>query len=138
MILSTQPTEDNHFKGRYAIWIGLGFLLLGVVSTGINLWVMLLAGEFSGAIVLGVLLTVIGVLYLKQPYFAIAPNRLTIYNLLGKSVKRYPFASYDHIIVENGSVYIKSDYAEDTNQSKKVNISRWLVRSKDWAQMASI
>lgn len=138
MTPSTQPTEDNHFKGRYAIWIGIVFLLLGLVSTGINLWVMLLAGEFSGAIVLGVLLTVIGVLYLKQPYFAIAPNRLTLYNLLGKSVKRYPFASYSHITVENGSVYIKSDYAEETNQREKVNISRWLVRSKDWARLTSI
>jgi len=138
MIPSIQPTEDNHFKGRYAIWMGVGFLLLGVVSTGLNLWAMLLAGEFSGAIVLGILLTIIGVLYLKQPYFVIAPNRLTLYNLLGKSVKRYPFASYDHITVENGIVYIKSDYAEDTNQREKVNISRWLVRSKDWARLTSI
>ncbi len=138
MMPSTQPTEDNHFKGRYAIWIGVGFLLLGLVSTGLNLWVMLLSGEFSGAIVLGVLLTVIGVLYLKQPYFAIAPNRLTIYNLLGKSVKRYPFISYGHITVENGHVYIKSEYTEETSSREKVNISRWLVRPEDWARLTSM
>ena len=132
------PTESDHFKARYAIWIGVSFLLLGLVSTGLTLWVMLLSGEFNGAIVLGLLLTIIGFLYLTRPYFAIAPNRLTIYNLLGKSVKRCPFASFNHLALENNSLYINSSYTEETGAREKVNISRWLVRSKDWARLSSI
>lgn len=132
------PTEADHFKGRYALWLGTIPLCLGLITTAITLWLMLLNGSFSSTVVLGLLLILIGFLYLTRPYFAVAPNRLTIYNLLGKSVKRYPLASFSHIVVENSSVYIKSDYATAAEQNEKVDISKQLMRSQDWQHLKAI
>lgn len=130
------PTETHPLKGRYKLWLGVAFLLLGLVSTGLNVWVMLLEGGFSGAVVLGLLLTLIGVLYLRQPYFAIAPNRLTIYNLLGKPIQRYPFASWAQFSLEANTLYIEG--AEASEGKTKVKLNAWMVNSADWERVKSL
>ena len=130
------PTEAEHFKARYQLWIGAVFLIIGSVTAGMSLWRMLLGGGFVGAAVLGVLLMAVGFLYLTRPYFAIAPNRLTVYNLLGNTVKRYPFESFSHISIESGAFYIESSYAD--SPPEKVNISRWMVRSGDWKRLQAL
>ncbi|NJM96529.1 MAG: hypothetical protein HC800_04370 [Phormidesmis sp. RL_2_1] len=133
---SPLPTEAEHFKGRYQPWLGLAFFLLGATTTTLNLWAMLLSGELKGAIVVGALLTIIGVLYLNRPYFALAPNRLTIYNLIGSAVNRYSFESFSQIKIENGSVLIDSSYPNEPPQ--KVKITPWMVRSADWKRLKAI
>lgn len=132
----SSPTEAEHFKARYKLWIGAICLITGGVTAGMSLRAMLLEGGFIGAAVLGVLLMAVGFLYLSRPYFAIAPNRLTVYNLLGNAVKRYPFESFSHISVESGALYIQSGYTETTRE--KVNISRWMVRSADWKRLQAL
>ena len=127
------PTEAEHFKARYPLWIGATFLIIGSVAAGMSLWVMLLRGGFIGAAVLGALLMAVGFLYLTRPYFAIAPNRLTIYNLLGNAVKRYPFESFSRLSVENATLYIESSYADGAKE--KTNVRRWMVRSSDWKRL---
>ncbi|MGB3297438.1 MAG: hypothetical protein WBA76_04150 [Phormidesmis sp.] len=130
------PTEIEHFKVRYKLWIGAAFLLLGSVTVGMSLRAMLLNGGFIGAAVLGLLLMVAGFLYLSRPYFAIAPNRLTIYNLIGSAVKRYPFESFGHLSIENTTLYIEGS---NTGAAKsKVNIKGWMVRSADWKRLQAL
>lgn len=133
---ASPPTEAEHFKACYKLWIGALFLIIGSVTTGVGLWAMLLEGGFIGAAVLGVLLMAVGFLYLSRPYFAIAPNRLTVYNLLGNAVKRYPFESFSHLSIESGAFYIESSYADSPRE--KINISRWMVRSSDWRRLQSL
>ncbi len=130
------PTEAEHFKARYQLWIGATFLTIGSVTAAMSLWAMLLEGGFMGAAVLGVLLMAVGFLYLTRPYFAIAPNRLTVYNLLGNAVKRYPFGSFSRLSIENATLYIESSYADGTRE--KANISRWMVRSADWKRLQAL
>ncbi len=128
------PTEDNHFKGRYALWLGLSFLLLGGLTTLVSLQAILMNGRINGAIIIGVITTIIGILYLIRPYFSLAPNRLTVYNLLGNAVKRCPFESFGHLIIEKGTLYI-----ENSNESReKVKINRWMVKSADWKKLKQI
>ncbi len=139
--LAALPTEDRHFKGRYRLWLGLVFLLLGLLTTGLNTWVMLLNGQFSGAVVLGLLITLIGILYLKQPYFAIAPNRLTLYNLIGRPVKRYSFESFSQLSIEGSTLYLKDRYLKDNTDAMaktKVNLTRWMMKSADWQRIEAI
>lgn len=133
-IATILPTELNHFKGRYALWIGLTALLSGVLITFFNLWIMHLNGQFSSAIIGGALLTVMGILYLSRPYFSLAPNRLTTYNLLGKAVKRYSFESFGHLTIEKNVLYIESRH----EIREKVNINRWRVKSADWEKLQLI
>ncbi len=133
---ASPPTEAEHFKARYKLWIGALSLIIGSVTAGVGLWAMLLEGGFIGAVVLGVLLMAVGFLYLSRPYFAIAPNRLTVYNLLGNPVKRYPFESFSHISIESGAFHIESGYADTSRE--RVNISRWMVRSSDWRRLQAL
>ena len=134
----TLPTEASPFTGRYALWVGLMSLLIGLLLTGISLWFMLLSGEFNGGIVGGLAVIAVSIRYLTGSYFSVAPNRLTVYNLIGRPVRRYPFASFDHIILEGDCVYIESKYAEAADNRQRVSISRFLVRSEDWARLAAM
>jgi hypothetical protein len=128
------PTEAEHFKARYKSGLGMACLLLGGVIAAISLRAMLQQGGFIGLMVIGVVIITMGGLYLRQPYFAIAPNRLTLYNLLGNTVKRYPFESFAHISLENGALYIESGHAG----KEKVNIRQWMVKSADWQQLQAL
>lgn len=128
------PTEAEHFKGRYALWLGLIFLLLGGLTTLVSLRAMVINGRINGAIITGIITTGIGILYLIRPYFSLAPNRLTVYNLLGNTVKRYPFESFGHLTIEKGALYI-----ENSNESReKAKINRWMVKSADWKKLTQI
>ncbi len=138
MTLFSLPTESDPFKGRYATWVGIMGLLAGLILTGLDLWFMLLSGEFNAGIIAGLVLTIVGIRYLTLPYFSVAPNRLTIYNLIGRPVRRYPFAAFSHIILEGDSVYIESEYAEEIDKRQRVHISRFLVRPQDWARLSSM
>lgn len=133
-IAAPLPTEANHFKGRYALWLGLGFLLLGGLTTLVSLQAMLMNGRINGAIITGVITTVIGILCLIRPYFSLAPNRLTVYNLLGNAAKRYPFESFGHLTIEKSTLYIENSH----ESRKKVKIHRWMMKSADWKQLQQI
>ncbi len=131
------PTEAEHFKARYALWLGGSFLLVGIITTLLSLWMIATQGSFNSSILVSLVLGAVGFLYLTRPYFAIAPNRITIYNLIGKSVKRYPFATFSHIVVDNDSLYIEGA-DEPGGQRERVKVNKRLVRSKDWAHVEAI
>ena len=134
---SPAPTEEKHFKGHYKPLIGIALMLLGAIASLMSLWLMLLNNQFNVAIVIGLAALLFGYLYLTRPYFVIAPNRITVYNPMGKVVKRYPFASFDHLHTENKHLYIESGYLE-TGSREKVNLHKWMVRAQDWRQLEAI
>ncbi|MEM9088909.1 MAG: hypothetical protein AAGC93_09215 [Cyanobacteria bacterium P01_F01_bin.53] len=125
------PTEAQHFKARYKTWIGITMLVIGVIATVLNVWVMLLSGSFSFTIIPCVLPAIIGFLYLTRPYFVVAPNRLTIYSPIGQVVKRYPFKSFNDIKLVNDRLYIESVDANLTG-AEQVKISKGLTHAQDW------
>lgn len=134
---SPAPTEDEHFKGRYNPLIGIALILLGAIATLVSLWLMLLNNQFNVAIVIGLVALLFGYLYLTRPYFTVAPNRLTVYNPIGKVVKRYPFESFNHLYTEKSHLYIESGYSE-AGSREKVNLNKWMVRAQDWRQLEAI
>ncbi|MEO1447782.1 MAG: hypothetical protein AAFV46_16410, partial [Cyanobacteria bacterium J06635_11] len=125
------PTEAQHFKARYKTWMGITMLVIGVIATVLNVWVMLLSGSFSFTIIPCVLPAIIGFLYLTRPYFVVAPNRLTIYSPIGQVVKRYPFKSFNDIKLVNDRLYIESVDASLTG-AEQVKISKGLTHARDW------
>ncbi len=135
------PTEAQHFKGRYKVSVGIAFLLIGTVTVLLSLWRIGLDGlrrPVLLGLVLGIVVTLLGMVYLTRPYFGVAPNRLTVYSLLGKTVKRYPFASFNHLKIEDGHLYVESSDVAEGNRREKVKISKWMVRSDDWQRLQRI
>lgn len=128
------PTESEHFKARYPLWMGAIPLGIGLFSTFTTLRMMLSNGMFSAGLVASVILIILGSLFLTRPYFGIAPNRLTVYSLIGKAIKRYPFASFSDMNVINGKLYIESNDADRTG-AEKVKVAKRFTNAKDWTTM---
>ncbi|MEL6939996.1 MAG: hypothetical protein AAFO84_12460 [Cyanobacteria bacterium J06598_1] len=136
---SLLPTEANHFRGYYKPWFGIGLLILGGLNLMIVLRAILITGTFNSGIITGIASTVVGYLFLTRPYFAIAPNRLTIYNLIGSTVKRYPFKAFSNLQVEGSQLHIKDTEDEMTVVTgRKVNIRKWIIKSEDWKRLEAI
>lgn len=131
------PTESDHFKVRYKTWVGALCLLLGIAATLLSLRTMLTSNRFSSSVIFGILAMIVGYLFLTRSYFVIAPNRLTVYGLLGKAVKRYPFAAFSDIKTENGKVYIDSDAAAGSSR-ESVSLINWLIHPDDWETLKAI
>ncbi len=134
------PTEADHFKVRYARWLGFSLLPIGILNLLLVAWVILLESKFNSGIITGILCTACGYLYCTRPYFALAPNRLTIYNLIGSAVKRYPFADFQDLKIEGKQLYIATSESgvDNTSQTEKVKITKWLIRSSDWKKLEMI
>lgn len=131
------PTEDNHFKARYVPWLGLGLLALGILNLVLAILLIFLNGGFNAGLVTGAVLAVVGYLYLTRPYFSLAPNRLTIYNLIGSPVKRYSFESFNDIAIESNAVYLESG-SVTPHQKEKLKLAKWMVRSADWKKFCAM
>ena len=128
--------EDNHFRASFNPWIGLAFITAGLLIFLLTLRAMLASSTFSFRLIVGILLIAVGSLYLKRPYFAIAPNRLTVYSFFGQVVKRYPFASFSDIEISGSNVYIKPTEAGD--RPEKTKIHRWITRPADWKKLQQL
>ena len=145
MTSSFLPTEAQHFKGRYRVSLGIACLVIGTLSASLNLWIMGFDDQPSRPILLGFIgiliscsVASLGILYLTRPYFGVAPNRLTIYSVLGKVAKRYPFAAFSSLKIENDSLYIESSDGERDSQREKVKIKKWAIRAEDWERLQQI
>ena len=134
---SILPTQRNHFKAYYQPWIGILLFGFGLAICVFALVSMVQSGSFNSVIVLGVFLTLAGYLYLTRPYFTLAPNRLTIYNLIGKVVKRYPFEAFNNLRVDKGTVYVENSFIE-RDCLEPTTLKRWLIKSQDWEKLKQI
>ncbi len=123
------PTEDNHFQARFNPWIGVVLIFMGLLFSRLALRTILVDQVFSLRLFLGILLAAVGLLYLKRPYFRIAPNRLTVYSFYGQVVKRHPFAKFNDISINSGKVYLQTSKTENP---KRVKIQQWMTKPSDW------
>ncbi|MEL6490098.1 MAG: hypothetical protein AAFV85_18190 [Cyanobacteria bacterium J06634_6] len=127
--------EKEYLEAKYAPWLGITALLLGLLNVVLAVGVILLSGEFSTTIVTGILLTIVGILYLTRIYFVVAPNRITLYNLLGSAVKRYVYASPTELRLEGSTIYIET---ETDSKPQKIKVAKWMTKSADWKQLESM
>jgi hypothetical protein len=112
-------------KVRYNPAVGIVLLVLGAVCLFLGLWLMAL-GELNGAVFAGLLVTVLGILYLVRPYFWVMPSTVEVVATVGPAKRRYPFQT---LAVEGGKLYAVS---EDGTR-KKIPVARWMANSADWA-----
>lgn len=107
-------------------------LVGGSINLLLSIWVILLGG-FSVAIVTGVLITVIGILYLARPYFVVEPSRIVLYNLFGMPMKQYAIEPYSTVRIENNKLYIHTK-----DSQTKVNVTKWLANADDWQKLQQL
>ncbi|MEO1590644.1 MAG: hypothetical protein AAFU71_05045 [Cyanobacteria bacterium J06632_22] len=127
--MSEAVTAVETLTLRYKTTLGWSIVALGLINLGLGIWLLLL-GQLVSAGVLGILFLVVGYLYLKRPYFDVKADRITIYNLLGNVVKRYPLTPHERLKVENNKLLI-----EQSGMARKVAVSRFLIKNEDWAAL---
>jgi hypothetical protein len=114
---------------RYTPVVGVLALLLGAICSFLGLWLVLL-GEFSPALVVGLVPMLLGVLHLVRPYFRVSPGSLVVPALIGSARREYPFAALE---VEGGRlIAVRADGTRE-----KVPVVRWLAHSGDWSAVTS-
>lgn len=112
--------------------VGLMLLLAGGINLFLSVWILLL-GEFSITILTGIIVTALGFLYLSKPYFAVEPNRVVMFNLLGMPVKTYDLEPSSIVSIEGNQLYINTGGTQT-----RVSVTKWLTNPKDWQQLRKI
>ncbi len=131
------PTEDSHFKAYYPVWIGSLLLFVGIALCALTIGSMIQSNSFNSVIIIGIASAITGYCYLTQPYFVLAPNRLTVYNLLGRVVKRYPFETFSDLKIERNTLCVEGSFLE-RDRFEPTKLRKWLVKSRDWEQLKTI
>ncbi len=111
---------------RYKTTLAWAIIAMGLINLLLGVWLLLL-GQLVSAGILGILFLIVGYLYLKRPYFEVKPDRITIYNLLGNVVKRYPLTPHEQLTVKDNKLLI-----EQAGMERKVAVARFLVKNEDW------
>lgn len=113
---------------------GVTFIILGIVLLVLNLMLLNMRGAHSNpmGLLMGVMITLIGILYLTRPAFELRANELVMFNLLGMELKRYPFKSLRDFQVIGNKLYIAAE-----GSSKRVKISKVMIRTTDWDEFMS-
>lgn len=112
------------YKGAWAAVM----LTLGGLSILMMLILLMMGGRMLwGSLIAGVICTMVGLGYLRRPYFEVFDDHLLIRAAMGPVTKQYPFSSPSEVEVRDGKVFV---------QGKKLGISSWLANNDDWTAFA--
>jgi hypothetical protein len=116
-------------KVRYSPIVAVLLLLVGIVSLVLGLWLLGL-GQFSPGLIVGAMLTLIGVLYLVRPYFEVSTKSVSVPALVGSRQRDFAFETLEF----EGSrlVTISRDGAR-----RKVPVYRWSSHPADWKALVA-
>jgi hypothetical protein len=114
----------KEFSVGYNKTLGLVLLGVGLLSFLLNLWVMLLGGSLNPGLLVGLLVAVIGVLYLTKDFLRVSSSSVEQLNLWGRVLKSYPL---NQLGVVDGQVY--------TEPERKKLAVRWLAKPGDWQRL---
>ncbi|MBF8185540.1 hypothetical protein ITP53_07275 [Nonomuraea sp. K274] len=108
---------------RYNPVLGWVFLAAGAVVTFLQAWLFLL-GVFSPLIVVGLIVLVLGGLYLRRPYFRVEPEAIVVVSLAGTAQRRIPIPRNDDPRVEGNRIVIGE---------RQVPVRKGMAHPEDWA-----
>lgn len=116
-------------KVRYNAAVGIVMLVLGATCSFLGLWLYLL-GEFSPAVIVGLVPMVIGILYLVRPYFWVYSTLVRVPALYGPVKREFP---HQYLEADGNRLYAVTG----DGTRKKVPVARWLANSADWAAVTA-
>lgn len=117
---------------RYNPVVGWVFLALGLVNLVLGVWPLLL-GEFQFSLILGLLICVLGPLYLTRPYFQVDEDSIRVLALLGPGKREFRLSPSESIVTDGGRLLI----ADKDGSSRKVPVRKWISRTVDWDAVVS-
>ncbi|MFI6504894.1 hypothetical protein [Nonomuraea typhae] len=119
--------DDCLMEIRYNPVLGWVFLTLGVVTTLLQGWLLLL-GTFSPLIVVGLIGLAVGGLYLRRTYFRTEPQAIVLVALIGPVERRFPFPRGESPRLEGDRIVI-----DTPGKVKKVPVRKSMAHPEDWA-----
>jgi hypothetical protein len=111
-------------KVRYNPFVGVVLVVLGGACEFLGLWLLLL-GEFSPAVIAGVVPLLFGVLHLARPYFFVHQGLVTVKAVIGPVERKFPFQTLE---LDGKRVFAVA--ADGTR--KRVPVSRAFSQPADW------
>ena len=111
---------------KYNRILAVFMFMLAAVNVVFGGWLLLL-GEFHFSVILGSLLLVVAVQYLRRPHFIVEQNAVVILGLIGSIRRTFPFNDPNALKVDKSGVYI-----ETNGQRKRVPVYRWISNPQDW------
>lgn len=116
-------------KVRYNTAVGISFVVLGAVCTVLGLWLAML-GEFNPSVLIGLLVLLLGILYLVRPYFWVHSKSVEVGAVIGPMKREYEFQTLE---LSGGKVVaVRAD-----GTRKKVPVTRWMSNTSDWDAVMS-
>jgi len=112
--------------GYHKAW---GVVMLACAAINVALYAMF--GNWI-QLGLGVMLAVFGVLYLTRPFLVVGDGVIQAKNLMGITLRRFPYDKLADLEVAPGALVITS--AKGGRQRLKV--SRWLISKSDMQKLA--
>ena len=114
-------------KAYYKQGWGISFIVLGLVLLVLNFMLINMGKSNPMGLVLGIFITFMGAMYLSRAALELRANELVMFNLFGMEIKRYPFDKLSDFQIVDGKIYLSTN-----GQSKRVRISRAMIRTADW------
>lgn len=121
-MVAVPTVQVRYGKGWSVTLIVLASLLLGMAAFLANPLTMAL-GAFN---------LVIGILMLTRPLYVLGPGAFEIKNLLGMTMRRFPFRNISEFEIEpNGTIW----HCDLQGVRRKIRISRMTVDSGDYRRL---
>ncbi|CAN5807258.1 hypothetical protein BH23CYA1_BH23CYA1_17140 [soil metagenome] len=127
-----QP-DPRHLTAYFKTAVGGSLLAGGGLCTVFGLSAGVQAHQVSTLAAIGVLVSLLGWVCLRRPYFLLEPHQLTVYGLFGMPTRRYTFESWDVVKADSRHIYI-----DDGGITKKVPVLPWLVKTGDWLTLREL
>jgi hypothetical protein len=106
--------------------MGIIFIVLGVINILLGGWLLLL-GRFSFSFVLGLLITLIGYMYLTRPYFTVEKDAVIVPALMGTRERVSRFQTPDEVRLDGNKLMVR-----DNGNWKRVPVYRWMSDPAGW------
>lgn len=112
---------------RYSrIW-AIGFLGLGGVNLFLAIWLSLLERRPAPILITGIVVTLIGFLWLVRPYAVVEQNQISVLATIGPLKRTFAFNTDADVKFEGNRLLVN-----EFGQWKRVPLSRFLCDSSDW------
>lgn len=127
------PRDANEVRGRQnmtirysRIW-AIGFLGLGGINLFLAIWLSLLERRPAPILITGIVVTLIGFLWLVRPYAVVEQNQISVLATIGPLKRTFVFKTDADVKFEGNRLLIN-----EFGQWKRVPLSRFLCDSSDW------
>jgi hypothetical protein len=119
---------DSALRVGYNKILGVLFIALGLLLAGLGLM------THNGlSVAMGLMNTVLGVLYLVQPYFVVTGDTVLVKNLFGMTMRVLPYESLEQFEVAPSGASFRFRGADGIYQGPRFH--RWLSHRGDWQRL---